>query len=639
MPDLSAESDLTLHRSFFTRLFGRQVLISSGIQSEWLLKGLTIMTAPELDQSQRQQYAARKVIRLRYALRDEGLNFTPQNLPSDEFLSPEELNLAYTYAWDSLTFLVERFGEEALDALVRGDRQERDLEANFEAVTGQTLEHFMEEWNDGLWNGYAPESWVSLAYSFDSQRAMTVVEELISDAYGGRLGGSPQALLAAEYIASQFEELGLIPVGNVSDLSANGFAADDDPLSEPQLAAPNDPNPYFQYYPRPFIKLLYEPEVVFDAEFEDGADFEYRVDFVLPDGLYFTTEQAISGEIVWVQGYNDAIDLTGKIVFRELQFSLEEEIQLAIDHGAIGLIYQGQRDSEKDLLAKVILNPATAQPASIPVIELSEDGYNRILDHLGETGVSMSNKPVVERLGLEVSIELVFSQLETVWSANVLGLLPGTDPELSRDWIIIGAHYDHVGDDPPSADCPEGVAPPDESCVLEPGIRYPGANDNATGVALMLEIARVFHENGYQPARSILFVGWGDQEVAELGSNYYVSNPSHPLEATIATFHIDSIGDGSGYYLHAFGQSDREATLLHLIDNAETVVEGRLQTGIETPQNDHSVFANQGIPTLFLTWKGSNEENFPTEYADEVQADRLEKAALMIILTILGVVD
>jgi len=219
--------------------------------------------------------------------------------------------LAYTYAWDSLTFLTERYGEEALVALVLGDRQGRDLAENFETITGQALEDFMQEWNDSLWNGYAPEAWVDLAYSFDGSRAMAIVEELASDAYGGRLGGSPQATLAAEYIAAQFEELNLIPLGNYSELQANGFAVDQDQAPEGALEPPVNSNPYFQYYTRPFINMLYQPEVTFNVEFEDGAGFEYRIDFVLPDNYYFPTNQAVSGEIVWVQGYNDAIDLTG----------------------------------------------------------------------------------------------------------------------------------------------------------------------------------------------------------------------------------------------------------------------------------------------------------------------------------------
>jgi hypothetical protein len=385
--------------------------------------------------------------------------------------------------------------------------------------------------------------------------------------------------------------------------------------------------------------LQFQPIVTFDSDFVDGGDFNYRIDFVLPDGWYFTTDEPASGEIVWVQSYNDSIDLSGKIVLRQLQFALEEEIQLALDHGAVGLMFPGERDSEKDLVAKTVLDPAAAQSATIPVLELSEDGYNRLLETLGETGVSMRNKPAVERLSLEVSIEIIFSPVEPVWSANVLGLLPGSDPDLSQEWIILGAHYDHVGDDPPIAECPQGVFPPDDSCNLLPGLRYPGSNDNASGVALMLEIARVLHENDYQPSRSILFVAWGDQEVGQVGSAYYVDHPAHPLEDTVATFHFDGIGDGSGYYVHAYGSLEREATLLYLMETAETILDGRLQTGIEWPQNDHGAFASEGIPTIFITWKGSSEDNFPSEYADEVQSERLEKAARMIILTILGVVD
>jgi Zn-dependent M28 family amino/carboxypeptidase len=106
---------------------------------------------------------------------------------------------------------------------------------------------------------------------------------------------------------------------------------------------------------------------------------------------------------------------------------------------------------------------------------------------------------------------------------NVLGLLPGFDPDHKDEIVVVGAHYDHVGTDPD-------------------GAVYNGANDNAAGVAAMLEIARLWQVQGFRPARSVLFAAWDDHEQGLHGSRYYAQHPSFPLVQTVAVLNLDVIG-------------------------------------------------------------------------------------------------
>jgi Zn-dependent M28 family amino/carboxypeptidase len=228
-----------------------------------------------------------------------------------------------------------------------------------------------------------------------------------------------------------------------------------------------------------------------------------------------------------------------------------------------------------------------------------------------------------------------------VETANVLGLLPGSDPELKNEIIILGAHYDHVGDDPDALLCSADAAggsghAASTTCEQVAGRRFAGANDNASGVGVLLEMARLWHETGYRPQRSILFAAWGAQEVGELGSSYYVENPAFPLEQTTAMLQLDAVGGGGGYYLEAQGGGNPEALLLFNLKAANDWVDGRLAVRSKSGRSDQVPFREAGIPTLLLTWREASEDNWPVEMADEVEPYRLAVTGRMVTLAVMA---
>lgn len=112
-------------------------------------------------------------------------------------------------------------------------------------------------------------------------------------------------------------------------------------------------------------------------------------------------------------------------------------------------------------------------------------------------------------------------------TSNVMGLLPGNDPKLAKEVIIVSAHHDHLGQTPH-------------------GVPYPGANDDATGVAATLELARAFAQLKGNNKRTLLFVAYGAEEQEEMGSMYHVENPlpAVPNKNIIMMLSIDMIGRG-----------------------------------------------------------------------------------------------
>jgi hypothetical protein len=136
------------------------------------------------------------------------------------------------------------------------------------------------------------------------------------------------------------------------------------------------------------------------------------------------------------------------------------------------------------------------------------------------------------RLGLDPPFagqfvqEVPASEPGRVQGRNVGAALRGSDPALRDQWVIVAAHYDHLG--------------------VRDGVLYPGADDNATGVAMMLEVARCFKAAADQPRRSVMFVGFDLEEVGLFGSRYFASHPPVPLKSISLFITADMIGRALG---------------------------------------------------------------------------------------------
>ncbi len=175
---------------------------------------------------------------------------------------------------------------------------------------------------------------------------------------------------------------------------------------------------------------------------------------------------------------------------------------------------------------------------------------------------------------------------EVIHSKNVLGRLPGaTHPD---ETVLYGAHWDHLG-----------VGAPD----ARGDTIYNGAVDNGTGIASVLELARIFSA-GPRPQRSIVFAFFTAEEKGLLGSEYYAANPVYPLEKTVAGFNIDALsptGRAHDVLVVGSGQTDIEARLATLLRASNRVV-----TPDASPEagyffrSDHFPMAKRGVPMLYM---------------------------------------
>jgi hypothetical protein len=193
---------------------------------------------------------------------------------------------------------------------------------------------------------------------------------------------------------------------------------------------------------------------------------------------------------------------------------------------------------------------------------------------------------------------------------NVIGVLKGSDPDLRNQAIVLGAHYDHLGRGG------EGSLAPREGEV------HHGADDNASGVAGLLELARIFSAQRGKLRRSIVFVAFSGEEEGLIGSNFYVNNPAWPLAQTVAMVNMDMIGRMRDRKLIVGGVGTAKEWR-DLVDTANRA--GGDQTRFALTLNedgfgpsDHSSFYAKQVPVLFLFTGTHDDYHKPSDTADKI---------------------
>lgn len=210
----------------------------------------------------------------------------------------------------------------------------------------------------------------------------------------------------------------------------------------------------------------------------------------------------------------------------------------------------------------------------------------------------------------------------TVQAANVVGILEGSDAKLKGEAIILGAHYDHLG---------FGGA---GSLAAREGEIHHGADDNASGVAGLLELARLLSMKENRPRRTVVFIAFGGEEEGLLGSSYYVNNPVVPLASTVMMLNMDMIGRLKDDKLIIGGVG----TAKEFRDALGQLNVNRISTMVSSSQlserdyvrfsltlnedgfgpSDHSSFYAKKIPVLFFFTGTHLDYHKPSDTADKI---------------------
>ncbi len=427
---------------------------------------------------------------------------------------------------------------------------------------------------------------------------------LADDLLQGRETGSVEHEIASLYIATEFQKYGIQPAGE------NGS--------------------YYQHIPfRQAFLDQDSPELTITTEQGEFA-LEYPKDYIASANTAHA-EALAQGQLVFA-GYGIVapqlnhddyaeLDVKGKVVVvlhgKPASFPSEEGAHFgstsekkrhAVERGAVGYISISTPVAEKVRPYQNLLNylhvpsvsalddngkPIDAFPELANSAYLSQDAARKIFANakmdLASIYQMLEENQSPQGFDLKASIRLFSrSEFSTISSPNVIGVLPGSDPELKNEYVVYSAHSDHIG-----------IA----KTVKKDKINN-GAMDNASGTAVMLETARLFAQMPNPPKRSVLFVAVTAEEKGLLGSKYFANNPTVPIENIVANVNLDmpiltyEFGD-----VIAFGANHS--------DMQDSVSQAAQQVGIELSpdpwpemalftRSDHYSFVQQGIPAVFL---------------------------------------
>jgi len=191
-------------------------------------------------------------------------------------------------------------------------------------------------------------------------------------------------------------------------------------------------------------------------------------------------------------------------------------------------------------------------------------------------------------------------------AANVIGILPGVDPALASEAVVVGAHYDHLG--------------------RVDRVVYPGADDNGSGTAVVLGLARAFAAAG-GTGRTLVFAFFGAEELGLIGSRHYVNRPAVPLDRTVGMVNFDMVGRLQGRPLQV-GGGDSGSRLRALVSDAAQADGVALDvSGSPYGPSDHSRFYAAGVPVLFFFTGGHADYHRPGDTADKIDAAGMARVA------------
>ncbi|AQR74821.1 M28 family metallopeptidase [Sphingomonas sp. LM7] len=430
---------------------------------------------------------------------------------------------------------------------------------------------------------------------------------LASDQMRGREAGSAEYDIAAQYVASQFYAAGLRPAG--------------------------DDGGYLQKVPLLSYKPADKGSMAIAGKGPSAA-LVFGEDYV-PAGNPSKLDYTVTAPVVFVGqgivglGRDDykGVDVKGRIVAffagAPSSFPAEErahfgsaatKAEIALKRGAVGYVtlespIAGRGNYAFKTIAATWDRPRVTwaradgsgyipTPASPSLGTISQAGaaklfagartpWAKILEAAKKDGATFKAMPLPATLTVALK-----TAASPITSYNVAGMLPGSDPALSKEVVVLTAHLDHVGVGKPNA---------------RGDTIYNGAMDNAVGIASLIEEAKRFKTSAKPPRRSIMFLAVTAEEKGLVGSDYFAQNPTVPKADIVANVNLDMpIINYKFEDVTPFGAA--HSTL------GETVARAAAQLGVGVGgdprpdeaffvRSDHYRFVQQGIPSVFL-WPG-----------------------------------
>ena len=473
---------------------------------------------------------------------------------------------------------------------------------------------------------------------------------LASDEFGGRMTGSPGQAKAAEYVTAHFESLGLEPLGDADPSGVRGF---------------------LQHYP--LVRTYLDPEATRLVLTGETDDREFTTGFAVVPG---SAQGAVDSEgefvyagLVGSRSFKRGIQLddwTGKIPVlvvdipdAGVQLGIEQQMMTGtfllasmkrrvdrfVNQGAevVVLCVLDSDTSAGNMLSYASLLPGQdmlESPGSVGagmgvLMQMMQSKSHTVytgrevsLALLGAFGIdadaaaAAQDEEALSRLkGASGSVQIKVSVDRDARASNVVAVLRGSDPDLRHEAVVFSAHQDHVG-------------------LRVDGDVFNGADDNASGSAGLMSIAKAFATADLAPRRSIIFLSVSGEELGLWGSAYFAANPAWPIREIVANINTDMIGRSgpeSGPEEVAVTPSYRHEKFSTIVREAAEIAEvvglGLRNGDKYYTRSDHYNFAQKGVPVVFFCDGEHEDYHQVSDHADKLDPQKMESIARLAYWT------
>lgn len=452
-----------------------------------------------------------------------------------------------------------------------------------------------------------------------SGKLLDYVKELSSPKYEGRLAGTKGMELATRWAETLFKEWEILPAGD------NGG--------------------YIQYFTHPCTEVTDGSlEILFPISTKDKKNKEKTYiskPYNWADGWYSggaTGNGEVTADVVYAGfgvsapelGYDDyaGIDVKGKIVLIEgetpntsrnpdtlrmwYKHTLHQtKIKNAVANGAVGLLYKwvcGPNSEYKEGFITAHVN----DPVVNDLFLGTGTTYKEVV-----TKIKNTKKPNSFDMGKKATIRMSSIYNSKAQGRNVLGMIKGSDPKLSNEYVIISGHLDHLG--------------------MVPKL-IPGANDNNAASAVIMGVAEALAKANVRPRRSIIFFHTDAEEAGLGGSQYFVQNPICNKEQIIAILNLEQPGIGTGIRCSYGIEYPGLAEYMKLIN--DSYVHRNLNTypnsHITRPRTDGAVFMKAGYPCVDIGATGGGFKGYyhnPKDDWDTITPEIMQDIVKCVMLT------